>query len=119
MDPKTLTRKQFLGTAAGLLGLAVACGDDGGTEGDTGDMEGCTMDPSITIGGNHGHALTVPVADVEAAEDATYTLTGADHEHTLIVTAGHFEILVDAGTVTVQSSAGTGDGHKHQVELRC
>ncbi|MBX3184667.1 MAG: hypothetical protein KF915_18705 [Polyangiaceae bacterium] len=132
------------GTTAGLL--AVSCGDDsdpgsGGGPGkpdsgadaatdagedahvtpdataDTGTEPSCDS-VGVTIGTNHGHALTVPPADVEAGTDRTYDIRGTSgHPHTIVVSAADFALLADGEMVTVTSS--NDNSHTHVVRLVC
>lgn len=133
-----LTRLQFLRVAAGgalgsLAVLAAACGGDDGDSPpiDAAPADGsgpdgaATVDappsacsPSATIGTNHGHTLTVPAADVTAAQPRTYDITGSSpHAHSVSLTAAHFAMLAQGMTVTVNSSSGA--AHIHAVTIRC
>jgi hypothetical protein len=79
-----------------------SCLDDGGV---------------VAIGGNHGHALTVSVADIEAAVDKTYDIQGdSGHNHTVTLTAAHFAMLADGTSIQVTSSNA---GHIHSVTVSC
>jgi hypothetical protein len=76
------------------------------------------MDPDVTIGANHGHELTVPLADVMAGTDAMYSIQGTSpHDHTVTLTAAHFTALQQGMQVMVTASVG--DGHNHQVTVSC
>jgi hypothetical protein len=67
---------------------------------------------------NHGHALTVPVADANAAIAKTYSIKGTSgHNHTVAITAAQFGILRGGGTITVKSTVDV--GHSHDVTVKC
>lgn len=131
------TRREFL-HAAVVLGGASALGSTLGAA-------GCSSSPApadapaprpdtpvapadsgpFTCGGttadiaaNHGHAITVPLADVTAGTDRTYDITGTSlHMHAVTVTAADFATLATGAPVTVTST--TGGGHTHRVTVRC
>src|SRR5689334_13529136 len=100
---KTLTRAAFVKSALSTVAAAVlvpACGDDdddGGT-----NSANCTSGSVTTeIGTNHGHTLTVPLADVTAGTAKSYTLTtGNNHTHVVEVTAANFSALKASGSVS-------------------
>lgn len=119
---RQLTRKEFLALLARSAAVAAAipalaaCGgggdDDGQGTPDAGP--GC----SDTISGNHGHVLTVTLAEVEAGNEKTYDIDGtAGHSHSVTLTAAHFEMLAAGDSVTVEStSSGT---HSHDITVMC
>jgi hypothetical protein len=117
-----LTRKEFLSTvvtaAAGAAGAAllVACGGSSGDDDTGGD---CLMNgTSVQIGGNHGHALAVPKADVMAGVAMMYTMTGtADHTHNVTISAAAFTMLTSNTTVMTVST--TTNNHTHSVTISC
>lgn len=137
-----ITRKQFLGSVAGLFGVAVlsACGDDGGQgpvgvdannspdgprpDGAVADaaptdgpVQACTT-ASAAIGTNHGHTLAIPPADVEAGVQKAYDITGSsDHPHTVLITAAMFTTLKTARTLQVTST--NNSAHTHTVTVTC
>lgn len=121
----SMTRKQFLrsilGASVGVAGVAAiaACGGDDGGGSATPDAAGATCTtPTSSIGTNHGHTLTVPLADVTAAASKTYDIMGSSaHTHSVILTPQHFATLAGGGTVTVPSSSG--GGHTHEVTVQC
>ena len=71
------------------IGLgASACGDGGSGE-PAGDGGVACGSIGVSISSNHGHTLEVPLADVAAGTEKTYTLTdNGNHEHTVVVTDG-------------------------------
>jgi hypothetical protein len=112
-----ITRKQFLEATAGsgALLLLQACG--GGGYDDPPQRMQCGAS-GADIGGNHGHALTIPTADLGAVTERTYDITGtAGHAHTVTFTPAQLQELRLGRTVTVMSS--TGSGHQHAVTADC
>jgi hypothetical protein len=137
-----LTRQGFLRIGIGFLGaitlpLGLGCpADDGDDEGagstgtpsddsttaadgeSTTAAAGCTMDPSVTISANHGHVLTVTLADVMGDAEVTYGIQGTSaHAHDVTLTADHFAMIEQGMQVTVDSTLG--EGHTHQVTVVC
>jgi hypothetical protein len=123
----SFTRKEFLrsmtSVAVGAAGAAllVACG--GGDEGGSPDaaVRSCTTNGTTTsIADNHGHALSVPRADVMAGTQKMYDIEAAGgHSHIVTVTAAMFTMLQSNTTVMVNSAAGDTDGHTHRVTIMC
>ena len=119
---KTMTRKGFLGAATGgaILLLLQACG--GGGDDNNGSTPGAARtqcDASgAEISGNHGHTLSIPVADLDSATDKTYSIAGsAGHDHTVTFTPDQLKLLKAGKTVTVGSS--TSSQHAHNVTPSC
>ena len=129
-----ISRRQLLkstvvlaGTAFGVA-TATACGDNEDDSGDghsgtasggsgTNGAGGDLACEATNIADNHGHALTVPEADVLAGVEKTYSM-GGPHEHSVTLTADHFSTLQGVGdSVTVTS--GVGAGHTHAVTVTC
>jgi hypothetical protein len=119
----TMSRKQFLRTLAGAgataLGasLLIGCSDD--DDGGGGGTPNCIANgTSATIGANHGHTMSVSMADISAAADKTYDITGAGgHLHTVTITAAQFATLAANGSVQVTSTSG--GAHTHAVTVAC
>ncbi|MFN0250551.1 MAG: hypothetical protein ACKV2T_26970 [Kofleriaceae bacterium] len=115
-----MTRKQFLrsvlgiGAGVGAVAFISACGDDGGSAVDAGNT--CT-NPVNQIGSNHGHALAIPIADVNAGAAQTYNLTGGAHAHTLAISATQFTQIKNGQTLNIATS--TGAAHTHMVTIMC
>jgi hypothetical protein len=116
-----MTRKQFLrsvlgiGAGVGAVAILSACGDDGGSAVDAGNT--CT-NPVNQIESNHGHMITIPIADVNAGAAMTYTLsTGNGHTHTLAVNANQFTMIKNGQTLNITSSSAS--GHTHMVTIMC
>jgi hypothetical protein len=72
---------------------------------------------------NHGHVLTVSVADINAGVDKTYNIQGsADHPHFVTLTAADFAALKqnmqtrENTTTNVSATFGT---HSHAIDVAC
>jgi hypothetical protein len=134
-----ISRKDFLKAGAAIATSAIAlqaCGDDdestatgptststGGSSSSStsgmGGSTGCTTcaTPNATIGTNHGHTITVTVAEVMAAAAVTYDIMGTSvHTHMVTVTAADFTTLQTCGSVMVTS---TDSMHTHVVTVTC
>jgi len=80
---------------------------------------GITSCGATAITGNHGHALTIPVADADSTVDKVYSIVGmADHNHLVTLTAANFAQIKAGTAVTVISTPGP-DGHIHSVTVNC
>jgi len=120
----TMTRKQFLrsvvGVGVGAVGVAALAGcggDDGGGGAVDAPAAVCTT-PTNAIQGNHGHVLTVTLADVNAGVDKTYDIMGTSiHTHMVTITAADF-VMIKAGTTRMVVST-TGGGHTHPINVMC
>jgi hypothetical protein len=141
-----MTRSQFLrffaGAGAGALGLGALASCDGSDpktpDASSSDgpkpvdaaidakpidapmaMGNCMQNgTNIVIGTNHGHAMTVPAADVIAGVQKDYQIQGGSgHPHTVTVTAAMFATLQQNTQVVVTSTVDA--GHSHQVTIRC
>lgn len=131
------SRRDLLGQMAGLLvgatlGRTLAgCGDDDGSsppvdagpDGGTPDSGplpdgGFACDaPATNIVGNHGHVMTVSMADVDAGVMKIYDISGSSgHFHEVTLTPTHFATLQAAGAIMVTS---TGGPHDHDVMVTC
>lgn len=108
-----LHRKQFLVVLASGGWLA-ACGGGSGSADDDGQAAGC----GAGISANHGHTLSIPRADLDAASSRSYSTGGfADHVHSVVLSTVHLAALKSGQPVTVQSSGGP--GHEHEVTISC
>lgn len=136
-----MTRQEFLRSLAGLSAGAfvVACTKSDGSPEPTVDAKspdgpGPTIDAppvkmdappamscnttSSQISANHGHALTVPIADVMAGVDKMYNIKGASaHPHMITITAAQFAMIKANTAITVTSSNDA--GHTHDVTVTC
>lgn len=88
------------------------------SDGESTAAGGCTMDPDVMIGTNHGHEMVVPLADVMAGVEVVYDIQGAStHPHTVTLTADDFMMLQQGVAVVVISS--TDSMHSHEVTVTC
>lgn len=123
-----MTRMGFCGALLGgsVLLLIQSCGGGGSdssetpapppppTPGGASASVGC----SNTIAANHGHVLTVALADLDSASDKTYDLQGAaDHSHTLTLTVAQLRTLKSGASVSTTSSIAF--EHQHQIAITC
>ena len=127
----TMTRKAFLGAAAGstVVLLLHACGggdDDNSAAPAPAPAPGPGPGPGVAqcgaagaaIAGNHGHALTIPAADLDSATDKSYSIVGtANHSHSVTFTPAQLQALKAGQGVTVQST--TDSFHEHAVTATC
>lgn len=127
-----MTRKDFLGAAAGSTALLFlqACGGGGGDYGGSpapapGPAPAPSPSPSQTCGssgsaiaGNHGHVLSIPAADLDATTSMTYDMTGAaGHAHSVTFTPAQLQMLKAGQSVIVTST--TTLQHSHVVTATC
>ncbi|NOU33310.1 MAG: hypothetical protein HOO96_35890 [Polyangiaceae bacterium] len=106
----------LLAAAAALPACVAEAADDADDVGNGEDELRSCAAVGATIGTNHGHALTVPPADVTAGVAKTYTLSGS-HAHQVSLTAANFATLKTKGKVVVAST--TALGHAHSVTVSC
>jgi len=119
----SITRKRFLEAATGgtILLILQACG--GGGDSTYGGGQGVSSPQSCgasgsAISGNHGHQLTIPLADLDSTVDKTYDIQGtAGHDHQITLTAAQLQMLKAGQTVTVGST--TTLSHAHNVTTGC
>jgi len=122
----TITRKTFCASLAGSTAtlLLQACGG-----GSSYSSPGTPASPGSTCGAsggdisdNHGHALTIPKADLDSTTDRTYALTPSfdGHVHSVSFTVAQLGTLKGGASVTVTSTSATATGayggtHSHAV----
>ncbi len=111
------TRRQFLQSTLSIAGGALiltGCAED--SSGNP-PADGGTLTEVLTaIGANHGHVLVVSLADVRAGAEKTYDISGsAGHAHSVTLTSADFDVIAEHGTLTLQST--TGSGHRHSVTV--
>jgi len=117
-----LNRRDFiakLGLYGGGLFVLAGCGSDNVTP-NSNQSGGFCLDssPSTSIAANHGHSLSVPLADLESQTSKTYSIKGvATHDHTVTITAGQFKSLLEGESLQLSSSIGS--GHSHSVTVSC
>jgi hypothetical protein len=77
-----------------------------------------TSGTNSAISANHGHNLTVSVADVTAGNAKSYSIQGSsDHDHMVTLTSSDFSSLQDNTSIVVSSTSG--GGHTHSVTVSC
>ncbi|ETN96332.1 hypothetical protein [Zhouia amylolytica] len=128
MDRKSFIQKSLAAMFIALPAYAyLSCSSGSDDSGSPSPNPDPTPDPSAnclqngtnsSIGGNHGHTLTVSKEDVEAGTEKTYNIEGsADHNHTVIITASNFSSLKGNDSITVTSSSD--DAHTHSITVSC
>ena len=121
----TIDRRQFferIGGGTALLFLA-GCGGGMGYGGSSAPAPAQNQCAAVTITGNHGHSLVIPIADLDSMVDKTYNIQGAaDHNHTITLTPvqlgqikGHLAVTV----ISTTASSGTTAMHSHDVTSNC
>jgi hypothetical protein len=117
--PMDISRKQFVEAALGGSALLLFSSCGGGGYGGSTVMPVSSCTP--TISANHGHVLTIPIADLDSPTAKTYDITGtANHSHSVTFSSAQLASLKVTGTiVTVTSTAATTDGHTHSVAVSC
>ncbi len=70
------------------------------------------------VGKNHGHAFTVPLADVLAGAERTYDLGGtAPHPHAVTLSTDHMATLKSEQILRIRSTENS--NHSHRLWVRC
>jgi ABC-type phosphate transport system substrate-binding protein len=136
-------------TGAALTGLAgalaAACGSDdtgttnppstnpkdGSSPSDSGNKGETSTDGSSgtdapagvtcrsSIMQNHGHAITIPLADLDSSTAKTYSIKGtADHDHQITLDPNDLAELKSKVSVKKTSTTG-GQSHDHDVAILC
>ena len=113
-----LTRKLFLRQmGGGCLTLVLSgCGGGGSSDGDGAAAPQASHSCSnFVFSGNHGHALEIPIADLDSLTDKSYSIQGAaSHDHPFTVTAANLARL-KAGQAIVVVTTGVAFEHTHDV----
>lgn len=133
MDRKTFIRKTSASIIIGIpaIGLLSCSGSDDAApptpapnpNPGNGSMANCLENGTIeSISANHGHSLSVPKEDVQAAVEKTYTLTEGSgtfeqHIHQVTISASQFETLKSNQQITATSTSD--EGHTHNVTVSC
>ena len=117
----TIDRRQFLervGGGTALLFLAGCGGGAGGYGGSAAPAPAQNQCGAVTITGNHGHSLVIPVADLDSMVDKTYNIQGAAvHNHVVTLALADLRALKAGTAVTVISSNAA--GHEHSISILC
>jgi len=124
-----MDRKTFIQKTAGAMLIAIpaysllgcSSSDDGGEDQiPDPDVNADCLDngTAVAIGSNHGHSLTVSIADVQAGSSKTYSIQGtSDHDHMVSLSAANFNELKSSSSISVTST--NDDGHTHSVQVSC
>lgn len=73
---------------------------------------------AFVFSANHGHALTIPAADLDSTTPKTYSVQGTSgHDHMVTLMPGQLAILKAGGIVNVTTT--DGGGHNHQMGGGC
>ena len=129
----TMTRKGFLGAAAGstVMLFLQACGGGGSDyNGSPAPAPGPAPAPAPgpapqscgasngAIAGNHGHVLVIATADLDSTTAMTYDIQGAAaHSHSVTFTPAQLQALKAGQAVVVTSTIGA--QHDHVVTAGC
>jgi hypothetical protein len=119
-----LTRKQFFGALAGGGALLLLGGCGGGDSyGSSGATMTNTSSCTPTIDANHGHLLSIAVADLDATAPLTLNFAGtADHGHSVTLSVAQLQQLKAGTTVTASSTlsaSATTTAHTHGLSISC
>jgi hypothetical protein len=123
-----LSRREFserlIGSSVMLLALQ-ACGGGGSYSSPATPTPSPAPSPASTcsssgaqISGNHGHEVTIPLADLDSMTDMTYNIQGtATHNHTITLTVAMLQQLKNTDTTSVNSTVT--QSHNHMVTISC
>ncbi len=121
-----IDRRQFCESVGGGTALLFLASCGGGSSGygmsapAPAPVPGCG---AVTITGNHGHTLTIPMADLTSMVDKTYSIQGsADHNHTITLTPVQLGQIGGKMAVIVSSTTGMSAYfavHAHDVTSNC
>lgn len=116
-----ITRKTFVVRLAAWAGggtLLSIAGCGGGDD----DSDPSSQSPAACVAreitANHGHQLSIPVADLDSTVAMTYSIQGtADHAHQVSFSPAQLAQLKAGVAVTVASTVAF--GHSHAVTEAC
>jgi hypothetical protein len=113
-----ITRKVFLVRMAGS-GLALAGCGGGGGGGDGAAPQAATC-PTFSFTANHGHVLTIPIADLDSTTSKTYSIAGgAPHDHLVTLSVAQLRDLKVGRAVQGTTAPGSSDLHTHDFGGSC
>lgn len=99
--------------------------DTGTTKSDSGSDSGGKTDAPAgvvcrsSITQNHGHTITIPLADLDSTTAKTYSIKGSsDHDHQVTLDPTDLGQL-KAGVSVAKTSTDGGTTHDHQVTILC
>ena len=120
LDRREFTRVSLLAMFSGVAVTISGCGG-GGSSPNTPNPPATTPpasgDKIGAISSNHGHAVRITAAQMQAGGAVTLSLGGSvgvpDHTHTVDLTAA--EVASVTGGARVSKTSTTGDAHDHIV----
>lgn len=113
-----LDRKTFLIELAGTAGVLVLGGCGGGDGANAATPMPAAGTCAAAIQDNHGHVLTIPIADLDSTVAMTYSIQGsADHGHSVTFSAAQLADLKAGRIVSIVST--TTLSHSHAIDERC
>lgn len=113
-----LDRKTFLIDLAGAAGVLVFGGCGGGDGASAGPPMPAAGTCGAAIQDNHGHVLTIPIADLDSTTPRTYSIQGsADHSHNVTFSVAQLAQLKAGQIVSVMSTVTL--SHSHAIDERC
>ena len=119
LDRREFTRLSLLAMFSGVTVTISGCGGGGSDSPTTPNPPATTPsgDKVGAISSNHGHAVRITAAQMQAGGAVTLSLGGAvgvpDHTHSVDLTAAEVASVTAGGRVTKTST--TGDAHDHIV----
>ena len=124
LDRREFTRLSLLSMFAGVtVTIAPACGGGGGGSNSPNNPNPPATTPPANgdeigaISSNHGHAVRITAAQLQAGGSVTLSLGGSvgttEHSHAVSLTADEVVSVRNGGRVSKTSS--TDDGHDHVV----
>ena len=120
-----MTRKAFCARLTGgtVVLLVQACGGGGSSYQAPPNPGPAGATCNDTIAGNHGHVLTIAIADLDSTVDKVYDIQGsAAHTHSVTLTVANLQALKAGMHATVISSTspdGPAGAHEHSVAILC
>lgn len=107
------------GGSDAATGADTSAPKDSGKDGPTTDGAGGTYACRASISQNHGHTITVPVADLTSSTAKTYAIKGTSaHSHNVVLEPSDFADLM-AGISVKKTSDFGGETHDHDVAILC
>ena len=122
MDPKSMTRKDFLALTFTLVGggavIAAGCGSSSSTT----PPGGCSdplpegQEPDDT---QHTHTVTVAASALNATTDQIFTTSNLGHTHMITLAVADLATIKGGGMVVVTSTSNGTPAHTHRYAVGC